>query len=139
MTEYCYSTDGENFYGGFATEADALAEGSSCTDDGCSVWVGEVVTAIELLRKRTWIAEDCIERMNDSLSDDIGGDDYPVEMSQDKLLELNALILDFVEKNASFVRWGVKNTKELPADKEAQSHETGGGDGAEATMKKETP
>jgi hypothetical protein len=115
--KYAYSTDQETFYGEFDTESDALAEGSSCTDPGCTVWVGEIVYAMDLLRKRTWLAEDCIDRMNDSLSDDIGGDDYPVEMSQEKLLELNALILDFVEKNASFVRWGVKNTKELVADR----------------------
>jgi hypothetical protein len=110
--EFCYSTDEENFHGGFATEEDAFAEACACTDPDCTVWTGEIVPAMSFLRKKMWFAEDALERMNDSLSDDIGGEDVPIKMSAENLAALNALILDFVEKHGDFRRWGVANVKE---------------------------
>ena len=116
---YCWSHDGEEYMGDEANREDALAEATAeATDqhepgDTVTVHTAEVRHAMHFLRE--WehgIGGSCIEDMEQSLFDCIASDESIIEMDKESKTELGKLILDFVEKRASFNRWGVANPQE---------------------------
>lgn len=116
---YCWSTDEEEYRGKFDSREDALAEavadGLDDREPGepAVVWTAEVRDAMHFLRKWEWrIGERVIEDLDQSLYDEIAADEAIVEMDKEAATELGRLILDFVEKRASFNRYGVDNIEE---------------------------
>ncbi len=117
--KYCWSLDGEEYRGDEATREDALAEAQAEASyqykpgDTVTVHIGEVRHAMHWLRKwEQGIGERCIEDMDQSLFDCIASEEAIIEMDKESYIELGRLILDFVEKRASFNRWGVANDQE---------------------------
>jgi hypothetical protein len=118
--KYAYSYDGEEYYGEFDSEAAAIAEAASNAfggDDahiGTTIHVGRLAPAIEYLRTPSkWpFTERLIECLDERLYDEISSDDRIIEVSREKLHELDKLVLDWLEQNATFNRWGVKDTRE---------------------------
>ncbi len=125
--KYCWSLDGEEYRGDEATRESALAEVTAEAvyqhepGDTVTVHTGEVRHAMHWLRKwERGIGERCIEDMDQSLFDCIASEEAIIEMDEESTIELGRLILDFVEKRASFNRWGVANAQEhqitIPAE-----------------------
>lgn len=115
-TKYCYSLDEEEFCGDFDSREDALADAIAEINDEYEpgdtavVWVGEVRHAMTWLRK--WnhsTGERVIEELDQSLFNVISSEEAILEMSKEDKETLGNIILDFVEKHASFNRWGVSN------------------------------
>lgn len=115
-TAYCYSTNEEDYRGKCDSVEQALAEVSDemsgNLDGDYTVWIGEVDEAADHIERRTGMAEDVIERLEESLHDEIGYDDTILEMSKERLAELDKIIRDFVVKHGTFNAYGVKNAKE---------------------------
>lgn len=118
-TTYCWSRDGEEFHGYFETREEALDEATAdaaCDhgpDDVVILYTGEQRHAMHYLRKwEASIAEHLIEQLDEWLIDHIASDDIIVEVEKEKRAELGKLILDWVEKNASFNRWAVDGVQE---------------------------
>jgi hypothetical protein len=117
--KFCYSTDEEEFYGEFDSREEALAEARGCKDEGC-VWTGVIKPAMSFLRRREdWIAEWTVERLDESLYDEIAADDCIIKLEPEKTKALGKLILDFLEQHASFSRWGVGDIQEHAVGEEA--------------------
>lgn len=120
MTTYCYSTDQENYHEaeskdreGAALEAMYELLNDVELGEVHTVWVGEKVEAMEILRKlEARFAELVIENLDEWLIDEIASDEQIIDMPKEMHKGLGKLILDYVAEHASFNRWGVANITE---------------------------
>lgn len=119
MTKYAYSLDEERYYGSFDSIEAALLDAREDAEEGaCVVWVGEIVDAATLLRKRAaWkVADSSIEEADEFLVDAIGWDDQVIELTGKQINELGELITNWLCDNASFNAHAIINAKEYPVE-----------------------
>lgn len=117
---FCYSRDGENYHGDFCTRDAAIAEAESEISgelqpgESATIHTGEVRKAMHFLRKwESSTGVHVVENLENWLSDNhIASDDQIIELTDEKTIELGKVILDFIEKNATFRRWGVEEIQE---------------------------
>lgn len=116
---YCYSLNGEEYYGEFDTreaalaQAEAEAESQWMPGHTCTAYTGEQRHAMTFLRK--WedrIGESILERLDEWLADDIASDDVIVDLIQEKHAAFGKHILDWLEVHGSFNRWAVDSVQE---------------------------
>jgi hypothetical protein len=120
MTIFCYSTDQENYHEaeskdreGAALEAMYELLNDVELGEVRTVWVGEKVEAMEILRKlAARFAETVIESLDEWLIDEISSDEPIIDMPKEMHQGLGKLFLDYVAEHASFSRWGVDNITE---------------------------
>lgn len=120
MTTYCYSTNQEDYYEAESKDREGAAHeamddlvGMAEPGEVRTVWVGEQVEAMEILRKlEARFAELVIENLDEWLIDEISSDEPIIYMPKEMHQGLGKLILDYVAEHASFNRWGVANITE---------------------------
>ena len=112
MPKYCYSRDEETFYGDFSTFEEAAAE-----LDGEGGFVGEVIPATEYLTEKVGkgFAQGVVERADEFLYDELGGDDATITMDEATMEEFGKVIRDFLVAHGDFHRYGVKNVRRIEA------------------------
>jgi hypothetical protein len=118
--EFCYSRDGESFQGRFKTREEAISEAEAeVIDDlhpgeSSTIYTGEVRRAMHFLRKMEKNAGvHVLENLEQWLADNyIASDDQIIELSTEKTAELGRVIVDFIDANATFRRWGVEEVQE---------------------------
>lgn len=119
MTKYAYSLDEERYYGSFDSIESALLDAREDAEEGaCVVWVGEIVAASELLKKRApWrVVDSIIEAADEFLVEEIGWDVQVIELTGKQLNELGELITNWLCDNASFNAHAIINAKEYPVE-----------------------
>lgn len=116
---YAYSLNGEEYYGKFASREAAIAEAEEvCGHDGYGqrvVWTGRIVEASFFLRggyTAYSLAENIIERADESLIDEIAADDCIISATDEQKAELGRLIVEWICTHCEFHRWGVKDVQE---------------------------
>lgn len=118
--KFCWSLDEEEFHGDCASREEAIdeAEAAAIEDDTserggkATVWTGRVVPAMFHLRKReSWIGEWIVELLDEVLIDKVYSEEPIVTLDDEAQLELGLLVLDFVERRASFQRYGVADVE----------------------------
>ena len=120
MTTYCYSTNQEDYHEAESKDREGAAHeamddlvGMIEPGEVRTVWVGEQVEAVEILRKlEARFAESVIENLDEWLIDEISSDEPIIDMPKEMHQGLGKLILDYVAEHASFNRWGVANITE---------------------------
>jgi len=120
MTTYCYSTNQEDYHEAESKDREGAAHeamddlvGMAEPGEVRTVWVGEQVEAMEILRKlEARFAELVIENLEEWLIDEISSDEPIIYMPKEMHQGLGKLILDYVAEHASFNRWGVANITE---------------------------
>lgn len=130
MKQYAYGfyddrTEGEMF----DTREDALEAGREVAiDDGWempkTIYVGEVVTAVDLIEQDKRFGFDIVDRIIEDIRDDTMWGDYPEEafiLSDKKHIELAKYIRDFLIENGDCQRFGVINIVEHQVDLEGRS------------------
>jgi hypothetical protein len=118
MKKYCYSTNEEEFTGGFDSIDEAIEEARD-VEDSDVVYIGEVVHASEFLKgKCSTFADDVVERSDEYLFEFVGGDDEIITMDKQEREAFGQVIFDFLVENASFTRWGVKNVQRFDINQE---------------------
>lgn len=112
-TEYCWSLDGEGYNGPCDSIDQAISEALQHeeVEVGRVIHLGRVKPIMEYLRKRG-LAKYLVEDLDNDLCDDIAWDDAMVELASEHCRELDELILDYLEKHASFNCWGVERLRE---------------------------
>jgi len=99
--EYCYSWDGEMYYGKFASEEEAVEAAKVDRSDAMSVYVG---TCTEPAIRWNSNEEKIIESIYEQLIDDVGEAADNFEVSREAELDLAAMIDatvgEWIKKNA---------------------------------------
>lgn len=95
MSKYCYSNDGEIYYGEFDTEKEAIEDAKGSYPGNNEIYIGTVTEAV--LR---WSSneEEIISSIIDNLHDDVGEFAENFEVSSDQELELARMIDETVKK-----------------------------------------
>ena len=118
---YCYSTDQENYFGSYGTEADALREALEIArDQGLTeVQTARIVPAqIFLEGRETYIVDQVLEWIDSDLMEEIDGDEEIVKLPVDEKDQLGKLVVKFLVERGAFKRYGVTEIKvhEVPEE-----------------------
>lgn len=98
---FCYSTDGEDFFGEFERQSDAIGAALKETKDGELFWIAE--NRIPIQPEDWWCAEDWLEHV--SVQDDYAGDlasswDMSSEKQRQELEELiRSVLRDWLDRH----------------------------------------
>jgi hypothetical protein len=108
MTTFAYSLDEEIYFGEYDTPREALDEAANAAeDDGHTcVWIANIVPAKTLVVPN-WLGEQIRAYLDEQLADNIGGDDAIVDMTDEQETALGKIIIDWLDANGCFTRWGV--------------------------------
>lgn len=117
--QWCYSTNEEEYYGRCASRDEALTElaatleghlidNAQCVMTG---WIGRCKEAFGMLRKSWHEAEYVVERANEFLADNIGGDEDPIDLDKKYHNALDATIIAFLEQHVTHTRYGVDDAE----------------------------
>lgn len=121
---YCYSHDGETYFGNFSTREDALdnavAELADEPSQTLTVWTGLQRPAMHFLRRDAkQIGIDFVERIEEWLSDDIAFDNPIVEVRDPDIFGTE--LISFLEEHAKFNHFAVTNIKEHKVNEQSFS------------------
>lgn len=116
-TQYCYSLDEEQYHGKFDTLDEALGAATEAASDehgpGTHVaYIGEVESAMEILRRASYLHEHILEHLENHLADQIAADDLIIQLPSEHRAGLATAVLDYLEMHASFTRYSVINSRE---------------------------
>lgn len=92
--EYCYSWDGEMYYGQYKSEQEALNEAKKDRKDAKQVYVG---TCTDPILRWSINEEDIIESIGENLCEDVGEAAENFEITIEQEIELAKMIDETVE------------------------------------------
>lgn len=95
MSKYCYSNDGEIYYGEFDTEKEAIEDAKGSYPENNEIYIGTVTEAVLRWNSNE---EEIISSIIDNLYDDVGESAENFEVSLDQELELARMIDETVKK-----------------------------------------
>lgn len=129
-TEYCYSTDGESYFGRFATREEAIGaafdeadEGDVAFEDLPYVWVAEVKPAADCLSP-SLLGDHVMEYVEESLFEEIGGEEPAFDaMTASQKTELGLAIIEWLRTNVTATRYGIRGEEQVDRDRPEQGGE----------------
>lgn len=120
-TEYCYSTDEEQYHGRCATAKEAHGQAiddlESEADEGevRSYWVAEVAHPIDVCGA-SWLAQtvgECVEENFVTWCDEnVGAEEPCLEISKEDRKELGEMIVKFFREKSDIRYYGITNPAE---------------------------
>lgn len=116
-TQYAYSRDEERYHGEYPSVEAAIDAALEDDIDG-PVYVGEVVPAASYLKNFS-IADELEERAEEYLADYIGWDDHIIELSPEHRAVLDAMVVAFLQKYASYNAYGIAHSEQVVGEEYA--------------------
>ena len=122
LNKYCYSLDGEQYYGRFDNPLSAQHSGQIDADnsdyedgEGVTIYVGQVKQPLDILDSefhRGLIGEQLADQIDEWTWDEVGAEDRIIELTRDQQKELGGIVMEYMKENASQNFYAVGNVCE---------------------------
>lgn len=129
---WCWYHEGDERVGVLDSEEEAHAEAQQWIDDNCAAGeeheylVAPMKSGLQLLPSADWLGTSILEDINNTLSDEMGAEEEPLDFDKADIAELGNLVRSFIQSRGS-VQWWTIDTKRqtIHTSRAARSSEGG--------------